>query len=389
MAGIALHDDRANGDAGVHGAVVVDVPDGAGVETAAEAFELFDDLHGAHFGRAADGAGGKGGLEQADGIVAGGELALHVADDVHYVAVALDHHHLGHLDGTVFAHASQVIAAEVDQHHVFSPLFGIVEKPFGERVVLGRRLAAPAGAGDGMEKGAAVFEPDVHFGAGADDPERLVAAGGFAEPGHVVELEKVHVGGRVQHAEGAIDGERLGVGCAAEALAGHDLENVTRGDVLFGPPHNLFVFVLGEVAAPIDGAVYGGVLRVGEGLAQVADDGVDASDRVFIGSWDLLSCGRAIRPDVHVGDDEQFVLDVIEDDQVVAEEQEHVGDFKLLLCGLRQALDETDGVVAEVADRAAGEARQPRDLDGPAFGQQAADGVEGIAAAPFKRRAVA
>ncbi len=83
------------------------------------------------------------------------------------------------------------------------------------------------------------------------------------------------------------------------------------------------------------------------------------------------------------------MLDVIEDDQVVAEEQEHVGDFQLLLCGLRQALDESNGVVAEVADSAAGEAGQSRDLDGPALGQQAADRGKGIALAPFQLGAVA
>src|SRR6478609_3512454 len=56
-----LEDDGAEGNAGVAVAVEAEVADGAGVDAAFAFFEAVDDLHGADFGGAADGAGGEGG----------------------------------------------------------------------------------------------------------------------------------------------------------------------------------------------------------------------------------------------------------------------------------------------------------------------------------------
>jgi hypothetical protein len=58
----------ADGDAGVHVAVVADVAHGAGIGAAALAFQFLDDLHGPDLGRAADGAGREGGAQQVVGV---------------------------------------------------------------------------------------------------------------------------------------------------------------------------------------------------------------------------------------------------------------------------------------------------------------------------------
>ena len=57
--GVPLHDHRANGDTGVHAAIVAEVADRAGVEAAPFPFQRLDDLHCLDFGRAADRAGRK------------------------------------------------------------------------------------------------------------------------------------------------------------------------------------------------------------------------------------------------------------------------------------------------------------------------------------------
>jgi hypothetical protein len=51
--------------------------------------------------------------------------AFDVADDVHDVRVALDAKGLGDLDGAGFRDAADVVAGQVDQHHVLGTLLGV------------------------------------------------------------------------------------------------------------------------------------------------------------------------------------------------------------------------------------------------------------------------
>lgn len=68
-----------------------------------------------------------------------------------------------------------------------------------------------------------------------------------------VEVIVEHVGAGVDHAQGAVDGEGMGIGFAAESLAEDNLEDVACGDVFFGGAHHFLKFVLGFVG--VDGAV--------------------------------------------------------------------------------------------------------------------------------------
>ena len=57
-------------------------------------------------------------------------------DDVHHVAVVLDDHESSTLTPAVLAYAADVVAAEVDEHHVLGALLGIGEQPLGVLCVL-------------------------------------------------------------------------------------------------------------------------------------------------------------------------------------------------------------------------------------------------------------
>ncbi len=62
--------------------------------------------------------------------------------------------------------------------------------------------------------------------------------------------------------------------------------------------------------------------------------------------------------DVGVGEDRDLVLEVVEGDDRVGEHQRHVGQAELVRVGLAEALDGAHAVVAEEADRPAGERGQ-------------------------------
>ena len=69
---------------------------------------------------------------------------------MHDVAVALDDHHVGELDAAELGDAADVVAAQIDEHHVLGPLLGIGQQLLGQPAVLlvGRAAAAacrPAG----------------------------------------------------------------------------------------------------------------------------------------------------------------------------------------------------------------------------------------------------
>ena len=65
--------------------------------------------------------------------------ALHRRLQMHDVAVPADVHELHHLDRARPAHPAQVVAAEVDQHHVLRALLGVGQQLGLQRRVLGRR----------------------------------------------------------------------------------------------------------------------------------------------------------------------------------------------------------------------------------------------------------
>ena len=65
-----------------------------------------------------------------------GELARHLAREVHHVRVPLERHQLVDLLGAELDHAADVVAGEVDEHHVLGPLLRVLAQLGGEPPVV-------------------------------------------------------------------------------------------------------------------------------------------------------------------------------------------------------------------------------------------------------------
>ena len=149
-----FHHRGPDRDRHVHVAIEAEVADRAAIDPALDRLQLVDDLHGAHLRRPGHRARGEACLEDIDRIEPGREATLDIRDDVHDVRVALDHHALGNLDGPGRRDPADVVAPEVDQHHVLGALLGIGEqllrrspRPLRSRAAgrpaIGRRVTVP------------------------------------------------------------------------------------------------------------------------------------------------------------------------------------------------------------------------------------------------------
>ncbi len=204
---MAFFDDGADGD----GELEVlgfwfDVADDAGVNAAGVGFELVDDLAGAFFGAAGDGAAGEHGDKRFDWRC--GEVAVDFGVGVPDVggfeelAVGFE------LDAAGFGYFADVVAEEVGDHVEFGGFFGGFHQGFGVEV----------GAFDGFCYYCAVFDRDEGFGRGGDEGE----FGGFDEGG---------VGGGVDLVEAVENFFGSEVGSGVEAMSEIDLVDVAFFDV--------------------------------------------------------------------------------------------------------------------------------------------------------------
>src|SRR5690606_13597010 len=118
----------ADEDVEVEVAVAVEPAHRAGVGAAPLALEFGDDLHAAHLGAAGDGTAGEARRDHVARAGIGAQPTAHVADDVVHVGVAFDRHQLVHLDAAGHADAAEVVALQVDQHHVLGALLGVADQ---------------------------------------------------------------------------------------------------------------------------------------------------------------------------------------------------------------------------------------------------------------------
>src|SRR5690606_4803353 len=86
------------------------------------------DLHAAHFRTAGDGATGKHRADHLPRRRIVAQPPAHVADDVVHMRVTLDRHQLVDLHAARHAHATEVVALQIDQHHVFGTLLGMADQ---------------------------------------------------------------------------------------------------------------------------------------------------------------------------------------------------------------------------------------------------------------------
>ena len=118
----------ADGNGYVHIARIADVAASAAVNATLDGFELVDDFHGVHLGRTCERASRESGFEHIHCAKPFGERALHIAHDVHDMAVALHHKGFGDLHRARFGNAPNVVTRQINQHDVLGAFFGVVNQ---------------------------------------------------------------------------------------------------------------------------------------------------------------------------------------------------------------------------------------------------------------------
>mmetsp|Transcript_21136 Transcript_21136/g.68381 ORF Transcript_21136/g.68381 Transcript_21136/m.68381 type:complete len:375 (+) Transcript_21136:286-1410(+) len=197
-------------------------------------FQIVDDLHRAHLGRAAHRPRGQRRAERIPHIEAGFERARDGGGDVHNVRVSFHLHELLHFDRAALGDGADVVAAEVDEHDVLGALLLVREKLHLDALVLFRAGPARARAGERAVRHLPLLDPAQNLGRGCHEhaPTRL-------------QIE--HVRARIDHAESAVNLERIRESSTLEAMREHELENVPGPNVLFGPLHRIEKLILAHV----------------------------------------------------------------------------------------------------------------------------------------------
>jgi hypothetical protein len=136
--------DGANRDAEVEIAGEVDVADRAGVNVPPGRLELGEDLALRESWEPPKRAGRETGDQRIEMVLILGERAVHRRHQVHDVRVALEPHVLRHADGAVLADTAEIVAAEIDEHHVLGTLFFVALQLFAEAQIFILAAAARA-----------------------------------------------------------------------------------------------------------------------------------------------------------------------------------------------------------------------------------------------------
>ena len=92
------------------------------------------------------------------------KLAFERADEMHHVAVTLDEHQVLHADGAELADATDVVAAEIDEHDVLGDLFLVGAQIGFHRAVFCLICAARACSGDRSVLDRSAVDADEQFG---------------------------------------------------------------------------------------------------------------------------------------------------------------------------------------------------------------------------------
>ena len=259
-----------------------------------------------------------------------------------------------------------VVAGQVDQHHVLGHLLRVLDQLALEpAVLLGCRPAAPR-AGDGPGDDRPVAQPDHGLGRGPDH-------------GHLGEAEEVEVRARVDQAQHPVDVEGVGAEVAeVEALGQHDLEDVAGDDVLLGRPHRVLVAARRTwCGATSPGGRVPRRQRPGRlgraGRKQSAASCVEPGLGLARGPRRAPSAPQAGSMTT-LSIEHHPLAPVVEGGQLADDRQDGVGVAEVVGRRVGQVLDLPDHVVAEVADQAGVQRRQVGEV-GRVEGVE--DGLEG------------
>ena len=261
---------------------------------------------------------------------------------MHDVGVVLDLHELVDGDRARRRDATDVVAAQVDQHDVLGALLLVGEQVGAQAAVLGSRGAARTRAGERTREHAVAL--DAHERLGARAHER-----------HVARADVEHVRRRVHRAQHAVEVEPVAlVGCRV-ALREHDLEDVAGRDVLLGGLDLVDELLARGVRLHRHRSRHAVGTELGAARPDVdaLEVGVDALERRVVGQ-----VGRSTRP--HRRDDLHDAARVVERDHDVGHHEREVRHVEHVDLMPRNPLEGGRGLVAHVADRAAHEQRQSR-----------------------------
>ena len=221
---------------------------------------------------------------------------------MHDVRVALRGEQLGHVHRAILADAAQVVASQIDQHHVLGPLLGIIQQLLLQRGILGLALAPPACTGQGPDLGHAVLGTDQHLRRRANQAHGRIAS----------ELEEEHVGGGVDPAQGAVNGKRISIRRPCQALREHSLKDVACGNVLLGCTDCGLILGTGHVRLGLASRPSGRRRHGRQRRAQACLKRVEARYGVVIGRVEV-----GPRWHLCIGKEQQAVLHVVEHSQRV------------------------------------------------------------------------
>ena len=140
--------ERADHDARLHRAVGPDPADGAGVRAAADRLEPLEDLHRPDLRGAGDRAARERRREEVERVAALGEDAGHGRDEVLDGGRPLEPAQARDADAPRPADAPEVVAQDVDDHHVLGAVLGARQQLARERAIGRGVAAARAGALD-------------------------------------------------------------------------------------------------------------------------------------------------------------------------------------------------------------------------------------------------
>ncbi len=277
--------------------------------------------------------------------------------------VALDAHEVDHRDRARRAHAAEVVAGEVDEHHVLGALLDVLAQLLGEGGVLLGGRPAPPRPGDRVQDAVLAVDRDQCLRRRPDDVERDLGrqrAARLVRPPMVVlgHPDQVHVRTRVGRPQDAVHVERRRRARGRVALRQHDLEGVACPDVVLGRLDLLQVVLARGPGPHLDGRQR--VVRRDADRQrgdQLLLHRVEPRDRVGPGIVDALV--RVVVVD-GVGDQQHRAVGMVEHGEVGGQQEADVGDAELVGVVVRHPLPLAHGVVREVADQAAGQRRQPR-----------------------------
>ena len=197
-----------------------------------------------HLGRTGQRAGREGGPKHFHRRDAGVQHAFHIAHNVHHMAVAFHRKGLGHLDAANLGNAANVVAGQIDQHHMFGTLFGVVDQFLLDAFVFGVTARTGAGARQRTDR-------DLLIWLAIGTHNMLLPHQDFGRRAHHLKLTKVvkiHVRAGVERPQRPVQTQRRFSEAFLDALAHLHLHEVAVGDQLLGFFYGGNVVGLGKIA---------------------------------------------------------------------------------------------------------------------------------------------